>query len=65
MVREWNQVKDNPPPLDEVVLTLSDGGLEQPLKRGSGGLWFVADGSMYVYYQPKFWHPLDDKEGAQ
>lgn len=27
---------------------------EQTLKR-SGNLWFVPDGSMYVYYRPTHW----------
>ncbi len=30
---------------------------EQPLKR-SGRLWWLADGAMYVYYDPTHWKPL-------
>jgi hypothetical protein len=30
---------------------------EQPLKR-QGSLWFVADGSMYVYYLPTHWRAI-------
>jgi hypothetical protein len=30
---------------------------EQPLKR-RGNLWFVEDGSMYVYYRPTHWKPV-------
>lgn len=29
----------------------------QPLKR-SRNLWFLPDGSMYVYYQPTHWRPI-------
>jgi len=29
---------------------------EQNLKR-SGNLWFIPDGSMYVYYRPTHWAP--------
>lgn len=29
----------------------------QPLKR-KGSLWWVEDGSMYVYYEPTHWRPL-------
>lgn len=33
---------------------------EQPLKR-KGNLWFVPDGTMYVYYEPTHWrHCLSD-----
>lgn len=33
---------------------------QQPLKRGGGNgrLWFVSDGSMYVYYEPTHWREL-------
>jgi hypothetical protein len=24
------------------------------------GLWFVPDGSMYVYYTPTFWQPIEE-----
>jgi len=30
---------------------------EQDLKR-QGNLWFVPDGSIYVYYTPTHWRPL-------
>jgi hypothetical protein len=30
---------------------------EQELKR-RGRLWWLADGSMYVYYTPTHWRPL-------
>lgn len=32
---------------------------EQTLKRMCG-LWFIPDGSMYVYYQPTHWRPVQD-----
>lgn len=35
---------------------------EQPLRR-SGRLWFVPDGSMYVYYTPTHWRPSTKGEG--
>lgn len=38
---------------------------EQPLKR-QGRLWFFIDGSMYVYYTPTHWKPLElDASGAE
>ena len=49
---------DRLPPDGELVNTLSPGGLQQLLKR-QGRLWFVPDGSMYVYYVPAFWMPCE------
>lgn len=31
---------------------------EQTLKR-SGNLWWLPDGSMYVYYRPTHWKPAE------
>lgn len=53
----WTDCADDLPPEGEVVLTLSPGRMDQPLKR-NGRLWFVDDGSMYVYYEPTAWRPL-------
>lgn len=40
-----------------------DGGVrnEQALRR-SRNLWFVPDGSMYVYYRPTHWRELTSDE---
>jgi hypothetical protein len=46
------------PPEGEVVESVSASGLVQNLKR-EGHLWFVPDGSMYVYYTPVAWRPLE------
>lgn len=35
----------------------------QALKR-QGRLWFYPDGSMYVYYQPTHWRPLEECKNA-
>lgn len=50
----WIKTKDRLPEEDAVVLTVSDGGTEQKLKR-QGTLWFLPDASMYVYYTPVMW----------
>ncbi|MND16959.1 hypothetical protein D3C76_649900 [compost metagenome] len=42
------------PPEGVVVETQDSGGNRQLLKR-QGNLWWHPDGSMYVYYVPKFW----------
>lgn len=61
----WNQTKDVLPPESQVVDTLSEGGTQQTLKR-VGNLWFFPDGSMYVYYTPKYWAELpEDHPEAQ
>jgi hypothetical protein len=57
----WISVKDELPTDSELVNTKIDDGRgarnEQPLKR-YGPLWFLKDGSMYVYYEPTHWQPL-------
>jgi len=50
----WNYTSSQLPNEGVVVLTVSDSGMEQKLKR-QGNLWYFADGSMYVYYTPVKW----------
>lgn len=54
----WKKIKDVLPPEGEIVNTRIDdeNGIrnEQKLKR-QGNLWFLPDGSMYVYYTPTDW----------
>lgn len=63
-MNEWIPVTSGLPPIGQVVDTKIDDrqGVRnvQRLKRGgtNGSLWFFADGSMYVYYQPTHWRPL-------
>lgn len=57
----WTRVKDAPPKDGVVVMTKIDDERgprnEQAMKR-SGNLWFVPDGSTYVYYTPTHWKPI-------
>jgi len=57
----WIAIEDELPPDGILVDTKIDDerGLrnEQRLKR-HGRLWFVNDGSMYVYYTPTHWRHL-------
>lgn len=54
----WTLIKNEPPPNGKIVNTRMDDGHgirnEQELKRNNS-LWFVPDGSMYVYYTPTHW----------
>lgn len=34
---------------------------EQPLKK-IGNLWYISDGSMYVYHRPTHWRPMTPAE---
>lgn len=54
----WKLTADELPPEGEEVVVLN-GHVETTLRR-SGRLWWLPDGSMYVYYVPKMWRPLDD-----
>jgi hypothetical protein len=58
----WISVKDKLP--DEGVLVdclLGNRRVVTQLKR-YGNLWFVPDGSMYVYYVPSFWKEPEAKQ---
>lgn len=60
---DWKSVLGDPPPAGVEVLTKIDDEHgcrnEQTLKRDRGGnLWWLPDGSMYVYYTPTHWKPL-------
>lgn len=55
--RDWRVITDAAPPSGDVVEVLTPGGDERPLKR-SGRMWFLPDGSMYVYFTPTAWRPL-------
>lgn len=59
----WNLTEKKLPPEGAVVDTLSSNGTQQQLKR-QGRLWFVPDGTMYVYYTPKFWCEIDSGKEA-
>lgn len=59
IMSKWNSVENILPKENEIVITMSEKGLEQELKR-VGKLWFLPDGSMYVYYTPKFWKEINN-----
>jgi len=57
----WTELTKEIPKTGEIVNTkIKDDKGErniQPLKR-QGNLWFLPDGSMYVYYTPTHWYKL-------
>lgn len=60
--KTWIPLTQSLPPSGELVATKIDDDKgprnEQPL-RLRGRMWYVADDSMYVYYAPTHWHPID------
>jgi len=57
--QDWFSPKYKLPPEGVVVNTMNSVGQVSQLKR-RGGLWFVPDGCMYVYYVPQFWKPIQE-----
>lgn len=59
---DWVRVRERQPEPWEVVETKIDDAKGernvQRLQKGDGRLWFVPDGSMYVYYEPTHWRPI-------
>jgi hypothetical protein len=66
--QEWMPILKDVPPDGRVVNTHIDDerGVrnEQPLKR-NGRVWFLPDGSMYVYYTPTHFQPLSPSGGEK
>lgn len=62
MATNWKPITANDPPEGQIVMTKIDDERgernEQALKR-KGRLWFLTDGSMYVYYTPTHWRPAE------
>lgn len=63
---KWIACRDRLPDRGVVVMTKIDDAKgcrnEHPLKlhdSPGSGLWFFPDGSMYVYYTPTHWHPIE------
>lgn len=56
----WFDTQTQPPQNGQIVTTCIRDAAgtrnEQELKR-QGNLWFLPDGSMYVYYTPTHWKP--------
>jgi hypothetical protein len=55
----WNRTDLSVPEEGVVVNTLTRNGEESTLMR-QGALWFIPDGSMYVYYTPMFWKSVEE-----
>lgn len=53
-MKDWTPTEQRLPPDMTVVETMDSGGNVQDLMRRGNLFWFP-DGSMYVYYVPKFW----------
>ncbi len=62
MKNEWTSCAFNLPDHNKIVMTKIDDAdgcrNEQTLKR-QGTLWYVPDGSMYVYYRPTHWREVE------
>lgn len=57
--QDWYRPQDKLPPNGVVVNVMLSHGEVTQLKR-QGRLWFVPDGSTYVYYEPTFWQPTEN-----
>ena len=62
---EWISISAMKPPNGEEVETKvedCDGERNQRSLKRRGNLWWHPDGSMYVYYTPTHWRPLQAGE---
>lgn len=56
--RDWISPKNGLPPMGEVVWAMDSTGHIQQLLFDRN-LWWFPDRSMYVYYVPTFWKPVE------
>ena len=54
----WVPVTFDSPRPGVVVEVQNNGGALLKRHREGGSLWFLPDGSMYVYYTPTYWRPV-------
>lgn len=50
----WTRPEDEMPPTGVVVDVISPGGMPARLK-WQGSLWYLEDGTGYVYWMPAYW----------
>ena len=73
---EWRLITETQqPPVGQVVWTkIHDGkgprnvqALKRTQRPGCNSLWWLRDGSMYVYYTPTHWMPMSEgtPQGAE
>lgn len=61
-MRRWSETAEQLPP-EGVEVVVMNGNYEQPLVF-EGGLWWLPDRSMYVYFTPKLWRHNDGTEAT-
>lgn len=59
---DWTPTERELPPDGVVVDAMDSAGHVQPLRRRGNLFWFP-DGSMYVYFVPKFWKRRANSQG--
>ena len=59
--QKWKNPISEPPKDNVVVEVVAPDGRETKLFK-QGRLWFVPDGSMYMYWTPVLWREITDAE---
>ena len=56
----WKKVTEEHPPKNKVMMTKieDENGTRNEELKFDGKLWWLPDGSMYVYYTPTHWKSL-------
>jgi hypothetical protein len=58
---EWQPIQTAPEGVVvRTIISDRDGDRNDQQLRRTGRLWWLADGSMYVYYTPTHWQPLPE-----
>lgn len=62
--KDWIRPMDKLPKEGEVVNAINSVGRVHQLKH-SGNFWYLPDGSMYVYFEPTFWQPIEEPQDGK
>lgn len=54
-MNKWHRTLDLLPPDGTLVEVVTNGGCTLLYR---GGMWWIPDGSMYVYYVPEYWREV-------
>ncbi len=54
----WTLTQEKLPPEGTRCEVITPGGDQRELVKGPGGLWFLPDRSMYVYFTPTHWKEI-------
>jgi hypothetical protein len=60
MQKTWIKTSEQLPRRGQKVVWISPNGMQETGTYEGGAVWFPKGSSMYVYYTPQFWMPVNE-----